>query len=204
MKMAHTVLLASLLLAAPGVAFAQATGGTVVVAGGGASGVTKAAKRPQGFTSAPPPLLLKAHTVFVSNAGADAGLFPHPFTGTQDRTYGYFCDRIDDADHFERVDNPADADIVLEVSLIAPPGSVSGSKSIGTGDALPAFKLVAYDRPTHYILWAVNQTVDKATLQKTHDKNLDAAVDSVFNQFMAAAMGKPMMSVEPKPEAKTE
>ncbi len=74
---------------------------------------------------------------------------------------------------------------------MAPPGSVSGSKSSGTGDALPAFKLVVYDRRSHYILWVLNQTVDKANLQKTHDKNLDAAVDWVVTQFMAAATGTP-------------
>ncbi|HEY2118708.1 MAG TPA: hypothetical protein VGH37_05940 [Candidatus Acidoferrum sp.] len=28
-----------------------------------------------------PPAILTAKRIFVSNAGADSGLFPHPFTG---------------------------------------------------------------------------------------------------------------------------
>ncbi len=37
-----------------------------------------------------PPALLNAKTVFVSNAGADSGLFPHPFSGDPDRPYNQF------------------------------------------------------------------------------------------------------------------
>ena len=195
------LVLVVLTVAGSTVARGQATGGTVIVTGGGgASRVTKGAKRPQGFSSEPPPLLLKAKTVFVSNAGSDAGLFPHPFTGTQDRAYGYFCDKIDDNDHFSRVNVPADADLVLEVSMNAPPGSVAGNKSKGTGDALPTFKIVAYDRASHYILWVVSQTVDEANLQKTHDRNFDAAIDSAFTQFMATATGTPIPPPPPPPK----
>jgi hypothetical protein len=172
--------------------YAQAPAGSTVIVNNGPSSVSRASKRPQGFNSSIPPLLLKAHTVFVSNAGSDAGLYPHPFSGTQDRAYGYFCDKIDDIDHFERVDVPGDADLVLEVSMLAPPGSVSGNKVSGTGDALPTFKLVVYDRPSHYILWTVSQTVDVARLQKTHDKNFDMSIDDVIKQFLAAATGRPL------------
>jgi hypothetical protein len=36
----------------------------------------------QGVATAPvPPALGVAKTVFISNAGADSGLFPHPFSG---------------------------------------------------------------------------------------------------------------------------
>jgi hypothetical protein len=37
-----------------------------------------------------PPLLLSAKKVFISNAGADSGLFPHPFAGDPDRAYNEF------------------------------------------------------------------------------------------------------------------
>ena len=204
MKLFRAFALLLLATSAAAAAHAQApAGGTVVVTGGGAASVSRAAKRPKGFSSDVPPLLLKARKIFISNGGSDAGLYPHPFSGTQDRAYGYFCDKMDDIDHFQRVDNPADADIVLEVSMISPPGSVNGSKSRGVGDALPTFKLIAYDRPSHYILWVVSQTVDSANLQKTHDKNFDAAIDDVIAQFMAAATGTPMPQspTPPKPEA---
>ena len=54
-----------------------------------------------------------------------------------------------------------------------------------TTDPLPTFKLTIYDRPTHYVLWTISQTIDPANLQKTHDKNFDTALDSVVQQFEA-------------------
>ena len=37
-------------------------------------------------------------------------------------------------------------------------------------------RLVIYDRPTHYVLWALTESIDPAALQKTHDHNFDEAV----------------------------
>ncbi len=38
------------------------------------------------------------------------------------------------------------------------------------------FRLVIYDRPTHYVLWALTESIAPATLQKTHDHNFDEAL----------------------------
>ena len=44
------------------------------------------AQEPTPVAIAPvPSLLLSAKKVFISNAGADSGLFPHPFSGDPDR-----------------------------------------------------------------------------------------------------------------------
>ena len=37
-----------------------------------------------------PPALYIAKKVFIANAGADSGLFPHPFSGEPDRAYNEF------------------------------------------------------------------------------------------------------------------
>ena len=37
-----------------------------------------------------PPAIASAKTIFVSNAGADAGLFPEPFSGDEARAYTEF------------------------------------------------------------------------------------------------------------------
>jgi hypothetical protein len=37
-----------------------------------------------------PPTILSATRIFISNAGADAGLFPSPFSDTPDRGYNQF------------------------------------------------------------------------------------------------------------------
>ena len=145
--------------------------------------VTKSADRPQGINSPVPALLVTAHKVFISNGGAEAGLFPHPFSGTQDRAYGYFYKTLADGKRFEIVGSPAEAELVMDLTLSAPTGSYGGDKQHGTEDALPVFKLVIYDRPTHYALWTLSQTIDKAALQKTHDKNFDDALDLLTTQL---------------------
>jgi len=49
---------------------------------------------------------------------------------------------------------------------------------------------VIYDGKTHYILWTVTDSIEIAYLQKTHDKNFDAALTEVLDQFLKIA-GKP-------------
>jgi hypothetical protein len=123
-----------------------------------------------------PPALLNAKTVFISNAGADSGLFPHPFSGDPDRPYNQFYAAMQSWGRYEIVGDPSQADIVIELQLIAPPGPSSGNKVNGASDPLPMFRLVIYDRKTHYVLWALTESITVAYLQKTHDNNFDAAL----------------------------
>jgi len=148
---------------------------------------TKSAKRPQGTNAPIPPALTSAHKVFLANGGSDAGLFPHPFTGTQDRAYGYLYQALSAGGRFQIVDSPAKADIVLELQLSSPLGPLGNNKQKGTADPLPTFKLIVYDRPSHYVLWTITQTIDPANLQKTHDKNFDTALDLLIAQLMDTA-----------------
>lgn len=150
---------------------------------------TRTDERPTGISAPVPPLLLSARTVFLSNAGADAGLFPHPFTGTQDRGFGAFLKAITMNKRFTVVDSPAGADLVLELQLMAPLGSLGGNKQAGTTDPLPTFRLVIYDRPTHYVLWTITQTIDPAALQKSHDRNFDQALDQLEQQLFTVTGG---------------
>ena len=137
-----------------------------------------------------PPAIAAAKTIFVSNAGSDSGLFPQPFTGDPDRPYTEFYSALKASGDFTLVGNPAQADLVLELRLIAPYGPTNPSKQNGAADPLPQFKLVVYDRKTHFVLWTITQPIDVALLQKTHDKNFDAALTQVLNQFLQIA-GKP-------------
>lgn len=148
---------------------------------------TPTADRAQGVSSPVPLPLQQGHKVFLSNGGADAGLFPHPFTGTQDRAYGYLYNALRNSGRFQLVDSPSQADLVFELHLNAPTGPLANAKVAGTADPLPAFKLVIYDRPTHYILWTLSQTIDPADFQKTHDKNFDTALDLLLNQLKLTA-----------------
>jgi hypothetical protein len=127
-----------------------------------------------------PAALLTGKTVFVSNAGADSGLFPEPFTGSPDRGYVDLYAGLKDWGRFTLVGDPANADLVFQLQLIAPNGPANANKQNGASDPLPMFRLVIFDRRTHYVLWALTESIDSAILQKTHDHNLDLAMTSLI------------------------
>jgi hypothetical protein len=41
------------------------------------------------------------------------------------------------------------------------------------------FRLVIFDRKTHYVLWALTESITLAFLQKTHDNNFDLALTAL-------------------------
>jgi hypothetical protein len=123
-----------------------------------------------------PPLLLNAKKVYISNAGADSGLFPSPFSGDPDRAYNQFYANVESWGRYQVVAAPGQADLIFELQLTAPNGPSNANKQNGASDPLPMFRLVIYDRPTHYILWALTESVSPAVQQKTHDHNFDEAL----------------------------
>ncbi len=137
-----------------------------------------------------PPALAAAKTVFVSNAGADAGLFPQPFSGDPNRAYAEFYSSLKASGAFTLVNDPSEADLVLELQLTAPNGPANANKQNGAADPLPMFRLAVYDRKTHFVLWTITESITVAFLQKTHDRNFDDALQSVVNQLLAVT-GKP-------------
>jgi hypothetical protein len=133
-----------------------------------------------------PAAILNGSKIFVSNAGADSGLFPSPFTGDPNRAYNQFYASLKANSQFELVGDPADADLVLELQLTAPVGSthsMNTNKVNGASDPVPMFRLVVYDRKTHYVLWAFTASIEVAYLQKTHDRNFDDALNVILLEF---------------------
>jgi hypothetical protein len=137
-----------------------------------------------------PPAIAAAKSLFVANAGADSGLFPEPFTGDSNRAYTEFFSALQATKQYALVSDPSQADLVLELRLEAPNGPANPNKQNGAADPEPQFKLVVYDRKTHYVLWAFTESIDPALMQKSHDKNFDSALAAILNQFLALA-GKP-------------
>jgi hypothetical protein len=145
-----------------------------------------AQNQPGAAPSAPIPAeLLSARKIFISNAGADSGLFPHPFSGDPNRGYNELFAGLHALAQFELVSSPAQADLVLELRLVAPYGPSSPNKQNGAADPLPMFRLVAYDRPSHYVLWTFTSTVEVALKQQTHDRNFDEAISNLVADFQA-------------------
>jgi hypothetical protein len=144
------------------------------------SGAFAVAQEPATPASAPiPQTLLNAKKIFISNAGADSGLFPHPFSGDPDRAYNEFYADVASWGRYQFVATPSEADLVFELRLNAPNGPSNADKQKGASDPLPMFRLVIYDRPTHYVLWALTESIAPAALQKTHDHNFDEALASL-------------------------
>lgn len=141
-----------------------------------AASTATAQKAPAPVTAPVPSLLLTATKVFISNAGADSGLFPHPFSGGQERGYNQFYAALVGWGRFEVVDDPAKADLVLELQLIAPNGPSNPDKENGAADPLPMFRLNILDRKTHYTLWALTESIEPAIGQKPHDRNFDETI----------------------------
>jgi hypothetical protein len=146
------------------------------------------AQQAPGGAPVPAPLLT-GRSVFVSNAGADSGLFPHPFSGDTSRPYNALYAALAADGTFSLKSSPAEADLVFEIQLMAPKGPAfgdnQGAKIKGAADPLPMFRLVIYDRPTHYILWTFTELVDIAYLQKTHDRNFDDGIAALVRDLKA-------------------
>jgi hypothetical protein len=141
-----------------------------------------------------PPALFSAKTIFLSNAGGDSGLFPQPFSGDPNRGYEGLYSMLKAAGQHQLVDDPSQADLVLELQLIAPNGPSGANKQNGASDPLPMFRLTVYDRRTHYILWALTETIETAVRQQTHDKNFDQALSNIaydFDQVTTPLSAKP-------------
>jgi hypothetical protein len=146
--------------------------------------VTAVAQSPGPTPAAPvPPAIRNASKIFLSNAGADSGLFPHPFSGNPDRGYNQLYAALKANGNYKLVNDPREADLVLELCLTAPYGPSNADKQKGASDPLPMFRLLVYDAGTHYVLWALTESVDLAFLQKSHDRNFDDALHSLLLDF---------------------
>jgi len=80
----------------------------------------------------------------------------------------------------------SDADLVLGLQLTSPSGStrsIDVNKINGAAEPVPQFRLVVYDRKTHYILWTLTRSIEIAFLQKTHDHNFDDALTMLLLEF---------------------
>jgi hypothetical protein len=129
-----------------------------------------------------PPALRTARSIFLSNAGGDSGLFPEPFSGDPNRGYAQLYAGLKSAG-YNLVDDPSKADLILELQLTAPNGPSSANKQNGASDPLPMFRLVIYQASSHYVLWALTESIDPALLQKTHDRNFDAGLNRLLTDF---------------------
>lgn len=144
-----------------------------------------------------PAAILSAKTIFISNGGSDAGLFPSPFSGDENRPYDEFYKGLQMDSHVQLVSDPAQADLVLELRLLAPYGPTNANKVQGAANPQPQFRLKIYEGTTHYVLWTLTQSIPVAILQKTHDRNFDDALTQLVKDFEALGQTAPAAASGP-------
>ena len=96
-----------------------------------------------------PPAIRNAKKILVSNAGADSGLFPHPFSDNPDRPYDQFYDALAATGHYKHGERSPRGRSGFGLRLTAPYGPQNADKQKGASDPLPMFRLVIYDAGTH-------------------------------------------------------
>ena len=107
-----------------------------------------------------PPAILAAKKVFISNSGATSTFY----SGGPNRAYNQFYAALQASGSFDIVGDPSDADLVLELQISdTSPGSTN-------------FKLLIYDRKTHFLLWTLVEPISTCGRQKTCDANFDDAL----------------------------
>jgi hypothetical protein len=128
-----------------------------------------------------PSQILNAKNVFISNAGGNLHTLPAyimSHTASPNGLYDQFYAAIKSWGKYELVSTPAEADLVLEISLYARDYS---------GD--PQFELKVLDPKTRVILWAFVETVPAGSgREASRQKAWDAALDKLVNDFKTLAL----------------
>ena len=139
-----------------------------------------------------PAQIFTGRKVFISNGGGDSN---NLYNGGPDRLYNQFYAAIKNWGRYEIVGSPAEADLVLEVSLANPfigenvPGG--GQTSVSSHSMSdPQFHLVIQDPGTRVTLWVFTEHIEPALLLGNRDKNFDQAVSFLFNDLRNVA-GQP-------------
>lgn len=114
-----------------------------------------------------PPAILAAKKIFLSNSGAPYMLY----SGGSNRAYNQLFAALQASGFFEMATDPSEADLVLELQIFdSGPGSAT-------------FRLLIYDRKTHFLLWTLLEPISACGRQKTCDANFDEALPVLLLNF---------------------
>jgi hypothetical protein len=125
-----------------------------------------------------PSQILTAKKVFISNAG---GLFDlNMVSGDRRRGYNQFYAAVQSWGQYQLVASPAEADLVLQISLIYIPRQVGAEV-----EPFPSFRLALLDPKTNVSLWVVDEfLVDKPGFSMIREKNRDKAFDDAIDRLV--------------------
>ena len=103
---------------------------------------------------APPAALANAHTVFLTNAGADPNF---PIDSTQ--SYNDVYAALQAWGRYQMVNSAEQADVVFQLREVSPVTGVSGVRGDVESYTSPAFQLSIRDPKTNAVLWTVTSPV---------------------------------------------
>ena len=151
----------------------------VVMRGMVVNAATQDAGKPAMATAPMPTAIQTAKRVFLGNAGVDSMSIPaFRKSGDVNQPYNWFYVAMKNWGRYELVGNPADADLVFEISFAAP---LIGADKIST--YAPYLRLEILDAKTHFLLWTIVEPVEGAFRKASWDKNFNAGVASLVSDL---------------------
>jgi len=129
-----------------------------------------------------PAQIATAHTVFLTNTGADPN-FPFDENAAFNKVFAAF----NAWGHYQFVTSPAQADLVFQLHDLAPITDVSGSRAGVYATTSPSLQLTILDAKTNISLWTLTSPVYLAIRQKTRDKWFAASVTNLVSRVKVLA-----------------
>jgi len=97
-----------------------------------------------------PSQILNARKAFIANAAGNSDQRIAKYVGGPDGIYNQFYADVKNTSRFDMVSSPAEADLVLEVTIALFPVSPS----------YPSFRLAIVDPKSNVLLWTISEPVD--------------------------------------------
>lgn len=156
---------------------------------------TSTTTAPAPATAPIPAQIMAGRAIFVSNGGGSN--YFNIYTDGPDRAYNSFYAELQQANRYQLVGSPSQADLVFEIRAVAP--AVGGPH--GSVDYNPQLILSIIDPNTHTVLWTTSANVRAIGTQNRRDRQFDASVavlvdrlDQITGQTLTAAQLKAMNS----------
>ena len=141
---------------------------------------------PTGLTAAPvPPQIRVAKKVFISNVPGELSYYTNIAEDDPYRTYNEFYASLKSWGYYELVSTPAEADLILEISLSNRPMMSDALHQQPVHQA--HLVLVVRDPRTQVALWWLAERVQQANRPATGEKNYSQAMTNLVNDVRKLA-----------------
>lgn len=161
---------------------------SLALAGSLLPGSTAHAQQPTPPAAPLPAVLAHTQSIFLANAGDQEN-------ADCLRAYNLFYAGLDALHRFTFVQDPAQADLIVELhyeidlgASVVADGGRSGARQ---------FRTALIEPHTHTLVWSLTERANYASLRRNRDKDLDAAVDALVNDFATLVAPTPTVPTTP-------